>query len=105
MDHPVPIDERQLLPAGAGIDLKEEGLVVGTDGTLGKIDLFLPAYPLGVLNVEAFIRLKALHQVFTTKSGRAASMNIHPHLLSQNLNEHRNDMFEAFVLMRRRHNF
>jgi len=27
-----PIDERQLLPAGAGIDLKEEGLVAGTDG-------------------------------------------------------------------------
>lgn len=29
----VPIHQCQLLPAGAGIDLKEEGLVVGTDGT------------------------------------------------------------------------
>jgi hypothetical protein len=31
----VPIHQCQLLPAGASIDLKEEGLVVGTDGTEG----------------------------------------------------------------------
>jgi hypothetical protein len=34
-------------------------------GVFGKIDLFLPAYRLGVLNVEAFIRLEAPCQVLT----------------------------------------
>jgi hypothetical protein len=43
---------------------------------LGEINLFLATDKLGVLNVEAFIRLKTPCQVFAAKRGRIAALDI-----------------------------
>ena len=56
--------------------------------------LFLPAYPLGVLNVEAFIRLEAPCEVLAEKCGRTTAFDINLHFPDEEFHQHRDDMFE-----------